>query len=788
MGDMQKDLVLSINEYAFVLDKTKGNVSCWVGPVKTSLSTSDELVRFNETTKSFESCSYENAIHLFATAPENWYIVLKNPVDNNKHPNPGTANSLPEKINVGRKVNIMGPTSFALYPGQMCKVIQGHSLKVNQYLLARVYDADSANNSLPTAFDKDGNPISSEDKYTPGQLIIIKGTDVSFYIPPTGIEVVFEKKTNSYIRNATTLERLEYCILKDENGQKRYEHGPKVVFPEPTETFVESKNKSNIFKAIELSPISGIYIKVIAEYKEINKKGEEVIHPVGEELFITGKEQMIYYPRPEHAIINYDGKFMHHAIAIPKGEGRYIMNRNTGEINTVFGPAMYLPDPRNEVVIKRKLSERECRLWYPGNEEAINYNLALDERSLEKSIQRYNQNALSINSCSIDAASMGFLDANTNISRGTSYTKPRTVTLDTKYDGVVSINVWDSFAVKVTSKDGKSYTVKGPKTVLLEYDETLDDIIFNNVSVVYLPYKDSVINVKTKILSSDKVPAFIEASFRVSFKEEDIDKWFNIKNIVEHFRDKVIPIIKNAFDTININDIYAKSQSILDSVFSNEQNNYFPENGMIINGVRLMELCIDENVQEMFEDNRNELIKNRIELAKAEEDLEINKKLALINQELANISHEKEMLSLQNSFNYESTRLENKKKIADYQAAQAKAEKEAEKDLIPIKQELENFARNISLQRQNDELENEKAKATLKAKSLNAYAESVNKILTAITPELTAALQSSANENIVEALTNALSPYSMAKNESVADTINTLLRGTSLEKILFKEP
>ena len=49
-------------------------------------------------------------------------------------------------------------------------------------------------------------------------------------------------------------------------------------------------------------------------------------------------------------------------------------------------------------------------------------------------------------------------------------------------------------------------------------------------------------------------------------------------------------------------------------------------------------------------------------------------------------------------------------------------------------------------------------------------------------------MQSSSNENIIEALTNALSPYSMAKNESVADTINTLLRGTSLEKILFKEP
>ena len=44
MPEMQKDLVLSINEYAYVLDRTKGNVSCWVGPAKTSLSTSDEML------------------------------------------------------------------------------------------------------------------------------------------------------------------------------------------------------------------------------------------------------------------------------------------------------------------------------------------------------------------------------------------------------------------------------------------------------------------------------------------------------------------------------------------------------------------------------------------------------------------------------------------------------------------------------------------------------------------------------------------------------------------------
>lgn len=54
------------------------------------------------------------------------------------------------------------------------------------------------------------------------------------------------------MRNAVTLERLEYCILLDEDGNKRFIEGPDVVFPEPTERFVE-KNGFRKFKAIELN-------------------------------------------------------------------------------------------------------------------------------------------------------------------------------------------------------------------------------------------------------------------------------------------------------------------------------------------------------------------------------------------------------------------------------------------------------------------------------------------------------------------------------------------------------
>lgn len=97
MPEIQKDLVLSPNEYAYVLDETKGNVACNVGPHKMSLSQSDNLVKFDTKTKKFIPCDrYNDAISLFVTAPEGWYIALKNPAPGNKHPQAGTINELHE--------------------------------------------------------------------------------------------------------------------------------------------------------------------------------------------------------------------------------------------------------------------------------------------------------------------------------------------------------------------------------------------------------------------------------------------------------------------------------------------------------------------------------------------------------------------------------------------------------------------------------------------------------------------------------------------------------------------
>ncbi len=478
--DRKRDLILAPNEYAYVSDETNGQISVFVGPKKTSLESTDVPVLFDQTTKQFRKVdTIEDGKQTFCISPEGWYIILKNPAEGKRAPRPNS-NESEVDLEVGKKINIPGPASFPLWPGQMAKVVKGHHLRSNQYLLARCYDENAAKQSWtegivkPAADEDTPQPDSAEDHaggqgLTTGKLMVIKGTEVSFYIPPTGVEVVPEK--GKYIRQAVTLERLEYCILLDEDGNKRYVRGPAVVFPEPTETFIE-RNGERKFRAIELNQISGVYIKVIADYAEGDTE-----HKAGDELFITGDDMPIYFPREEHATIKYGDQEVHYATAIPAGETRYLMDRLTGVIELIEGPAMLLPDPRVKVLVRRVLEPKHVSLWYPGNTDALNYNQNL-LRKVQKakegddyiSEQSYRTMGWDTEEAPVAMAAM----VSDDFHRKEVYTKPRTITLDTKYEGAPKIQVWTGYAVNVISDTGKRRVVEGPATVNLQYDEFLE--------------------------------------------------------------------------------------------------------------------------------------------------------------------------------------------------------------------------------------------------------------------------------------------------------------------------
>jgi len=745
MAENQRDLILSPNEYAYILDETKGSVTCWAGPSTTSLTQSSRLVRFDSHKKKFIACErFTDAISLFTTCPEGWYIVLKNPAANNQHPVAGAANNLPE-MDIGRKININGPANFALYPGQMASVIKGHTLRSNQYLVARVYDADSLNNSK----EERGDP--HKEDYVNGQILIIKGTEISFYIPPTGIEIkaINNNPDKGYVRDAVTLERLEYCMLKDEDGNKRYVHGPKVVFPSPTETFIEDGNGHIKRNAIELSDISGVYVKVISDYEENGKQ-----YHTGDELFITGKDQMIYYPRPEHTFITYNGRVMHHAIAIPKGEGRYIMNRMTGEIKTARGPAMYLPDPRTEVVVKRILSRSQCELWYPGNNEVLEANGYGDtalSRSVSDALGLKNVVATFYDTTmepgSVDCYTGTPTKKETNkIARTNTFTPPRTISLNSsKFEGAVGVDVWTGYAVNVISKDGTRKVICGPQTILLDYDQTLETLELSTGKpkttdrlehIAFLRHENNRVSDIINVETSDFVNAQIKVSYLVNFDMAMQDKWFSVDNYVKHLCDWARAAVKRAVKKFSITDLCDNCSDILLAAITDADKDAgylhkFEENGMMISDAEMLALKVDSDIQRLIDDHQETIVARALELNAAQASAETEKQIQALDA-----AKEK---ALQ----------EYKRSIADERA-------ETEKRLYEI----------------------EVAKTTAKNKELQRVREAeleLQEVLDAITE---------AQVERDKMVKNAEIEHQSALDKIKAEAVNTLLRGTTLEAVV----
>ena len=795
--DRERDVVLSPNEYCYVLDKTKGLVSVLVGPTKMSLSTSDSLVIFSERTKKFVEAPASEAIKTFVSAPENWYTVLKNPTRNNDHPRIGTANSLPE-LNIGRKINISGPTSFALYPGQMAKVIQGHRLNTNQYLLVKVYD------------------ITNVDDYEVGQQIVIKGEDASFYIPPTGFEVI-PKADGTYVRDAVTLERLQYCIKKNEAGEKIYVNGPAVVFPEADETFIiNSETNSPIFRAIELSDISGIYVKVIADYTE-----SDVEHKTGEELFITGKDSLIYYPRPEHAVIDYEGKVLHHAVAIPAGEGRYVLNRLTGDIKMVKGPKMYLPDPRFEVIVKRKLTKKECELWYPGNKDVLDYNVPneinyvttdnidLSNHMYVTSQSSYSMNVPTISASTISASKLanGFVGQDNVITdkgfnRGGTYSKPRTITFDNKYDGVVAIDVWTGYAINVVSKNGKRKTIVGPQTYLLEYDETLETVIAEEDDMgketVFLQYDNQRVNDVITAQTKDFVDVAVNVSYCVNFATNKQDSWFSIKNYVNYLSDYECSIIKDAVKKYNLEEFYSDATNIIANavtpIIKKNKNTddeitavgrYFA-NGMYVDNIEVLSVKIlNKAVDDMLHRHQAEIVAKSLELSAANKEIVVTKELEDIENKKIDLEYQRAMHEIEVMNKTQVEKLAKQEEIRAMKSTFDQNALDAEKALQPIKDSIKKseLAREKMASDQTLLLQKEREK--LDSDRLKGYTEAIKKVVDSISPDMVAAMTTSANADMLKEVATAISPYALANgNESVSDVVNRLLRGTPLEGII----
>ncbi len=801
------DLVLSNGEYAFTQDTTTGSVKVLTGPTVVNVTGQEYPVVYECDEHRFVAVDLEDAGQRSPMAAQGFYIELWNPPATESHaqPSEGSKESSPQ-LSMGQRVNIPGPTTFALWPRQIAKVIEGHHLRSNQYLLGRVYDEEAAKTNWKKAVLKtraegeDTIATLSEAELSVGKLFVIKGTEVSFYIPPTGVEVVLDEE-GRFVRDALTLERLQYCILVDETGDKDYQRGPRVVFPKPTQRFFrDARTDSCVFRPTELNPIQGIHVKVIAPYREGERAYSE-----GEELFITGADTSIYFPRPEHALVRYDGSAKHFAIAVPDGEGRYVMDRNSGEIRLERGPTMLLPDPRQQVAVRRVLSETDCSLWYPGNSAAQVYNASLraliertpstraavsegEARRKPRDGGKSKRGGRGADTSSVHSNAAGAVADEWQ--RAATYAEPRTLTLGGKFAGVPMITPWTGYAVMVVNKRGERRVEIGPSTVLLEYDETLEVLELSTglpksssetQRVVYLKIRNEHVRDLIVLETADHVPVAVRLTMRIDFAGDEPARWFAVPNFVKLLTDRVRRLAKNRVRHATINELWLDPEAMIREAVLGDGDLVFEANGMVLRDVEVTSTKITETkIAKLFDEAQAHAVASGIELDRSRQQLEIDRSVEAIARSRAEASAETERFRAQLDAEQIQRELELATARAEAAASELAHKKGEQAAADALANETAEQARLRDRLDAEQATELDRAKQAVRMAELEAETSATVARFKAAEGPVAEAIQQLGNQHVLEKVAEAISAQRLLGGQDLSEVIGNLFQGTHL--------
>jgi major vault protein len=844
----KRDLVVPPGSYAYVQDGTTGAVKVHTGPTVVTPSAQDKPYIYDPVKKFVEAASMDQALRPNVEASEGQYILLRNPAKLRKQPEMGQQKA--EELEFGREIVIPGPARFPLWPEQSASTIDGHLLRSNQYLVVKVTNEEEARKNWSKAVMKlasaepGSTPVPAQEErkmmempkdLTVGRRIVIRGTEVSFYIPPTGIQVEVDE-AGQYVREALTLERLEYAILLDENGKKRYVTGPVVAFPAPTEKFMETRGEeggppSRKFRAIELNELQGLHLKCIADFKD----DHGVEHKKGEEIFLTGKDTTIYYPREEVSAVKYDGRTKHFATAIPVGEGRYVMNRMSGDIKTAKGPAMLLPDPRTEVIVRRILSEKECRTIYPGNAKVLAYNqemaviqdkipttrVAPSEGDVSRQARKggviQNTGGVAVAGGGLYASTAAFSNAmiadssqvskeqgfvGDEFSRSSTYTAPRSVTLNTKFQGVPVVNVWAGYAVMVvaSTSDGvpQRRVAQGPVTVLLDYNETLEVLSLSTgkpkstnqlLETAYLRVENNQVTDLVDVETADHTPFKLKLSYRVNFEGDPL-KWFSVENYVKFLTDEMRSLLKGHVRKIRTEQFHENATDILrDLILTKEKSGrLFTANGMRITDVEVLEVkLLDQQVEGELLESQREAVRTNISLNRLRRGLEVTKQKEAIVREEAEERAETVKAKSKVEAELASTQLE----LALVKYANTMKELEEQKKIDLAKEDFKNLIAATTLERQRKDAEQTLAlnaqRQAQALEALKAESESVAARFVAAKDGLSELAAAAVNTDAAVRIAQAMNMQRAIGGESFADAAQKVLGAIPALAPLFQK-
>ena len=223
MAERSKKIPVTEREFLWVQDDDKGEVVLHVGPTMVSPTAADRVVSDDGEGGFREDAT--NHTRKMIVVGDDQYCVLFNPlIERDNMPNgkfrQGRNEARP--LRNGTRAMIPGPCSFYLWPGQRVEVRDAHELGSNQYLIVKAYgdvdqnapyyDITVRSAGIRTAIAEDVGKLNqnteegSENspqleetekvKIARGQLIVVRGLDTQFYIPPTGVDIVPDTSTD----------------------------------------------------------------------------------------------------------------------------------------------------------------------------------------------------------------------------------------------------------------------------------------------------------------------------------------------------------------------------------------------------------------------------------------------------------------------------------------------------------------------------------------------------------------------------------------------------------------
>lgn len=619
-GGDAAEVVLPPDQYVYMQDTGKGSINTFCGPTVVTQQGTLQPVAFDANDGFRSDLALGDAVRKKVFCRQNQYVVLYSPAKDpaRQHPPVGERSAEFPELADGQTQIIPDAGSFALWPGQHHQVVDGHNLRTDEFVAVRILDAKVAKENWSMAVVQRAEGEEKENKggiqmdFTTGAINHVEGRAVKYFVPCTGMSVIKVKVTDedgneveTYIQRAMSLELLEYCILIDQNGKKRFEKGPQVVYPQPTETFYSDGQGNRKFRAIELNKQQQLHLKALEDFDDTNPVTKETVkRKAGDEWRVTGEDTPIYFPSACVMIIKYTTsqgeQLIHFATVVAEGEGRYVLDRSSGKIKTYVGPDMLLPDPTKETLVRRVLTERQSRIWFPGNQAVAAYNKQLREATTaakggyvtEAEVVRQQVSAASssrkLSFESVESAAAydaptarslrsappvggGAYLPTTNVApagesrvRETKFNPPKTLVLDSGLDGAVKIEVWQGYAVCVVKPNGNQRVVvadDSAKKVILDYGETLAEMALSTNTpkstdrleeTVYLQISGNPVgDIISGCLTLDHIPFRVSLSYRVRFVGEDFkitihgqtvtgdtNKWWVDRNYVKTLTDR----------------------------------------------------------------------------------------------------------------------------------------------------------------------------------------------------------------------------------------------------------